>query len=158
MILVAILVFFGVFSAAVPLLMFGGGNSSRQAKQVQAALDSALANDQTQSAEKVIDFRKSDIFSALPLLNKTLQKMDLAPRLRSLLAQANLKWTAGTLILMSLVCFAATAYLIHLRPDRFLFSLLAGLAVGLAPFGYVLFAAPASALENSNRDCPTLSS
>lgn len=140
MILVAILVFFGVFSVAVPLLMFGGGNSSRQAKQVQAALDSALANDQTQSAEKVIDFRKSDIFSALPLLNKTLQKMDLAPRLRSLLAQANLKWTAGTLILMSLVCFAATAYLIHLRTGSLLFSLLAGLAVGLAPFGYVLFA------------------
>jgi tight adherence protein B len=139
MVLVTLLVFLGVFSIAVPLLMFGGGSSSRHAKQVQATLDSALANDQTQSAEKIIDFRKSESFSAVPLLNKTLQKMDMAPRVRSLLAQANLKWTAGTLILMSMVCFAATAYLIDLRTGSLVFALVAGLAVGLAPLGYVLF-------------------
>src|ERR1035437_6262558 len=139
MVLVTVLVFLGVLAVATPLLLASGKTSSRQAKQVQATLESALANDQPKSAEKIINFRKSELLSAVPWLNKTLQKMDVAPRLRSLLNQANLKWTAGTLILLSLACFAAPAYLIDLRTDSLVFALLAGLVVGFAPFAYVLF-------------------
>lgn len=139
MVLVTVLVFIGVFAIITPLLMFSGKSPSRHAKQVQATLDSALANDQSIPAEKVINFRKSELFSAVPWLNLALLKMDVAPRLRTLLSQANLKWTAGTLILSSLVCFAATAYLINLRTDSLVFALLAGLVVGFTPFAYVFF-------------------
>lgn len=139
MVLVTVLVFIGVFAVVTPLLMFSGKSSSRQAKQVQATLDSALANDLPKPAEKVINFRKSEMFSAVPWLNQALLKMDIAPRLRVLLSQANLKWTTGTLILSALVCFAAPAYLIDLRTDSLVFALLAGLVVGFTPFAYVLF-------------------
>jgi tight adherence protein B len=139
MVLVTVLVFLGVFAVITPLLLFSGKNSSHRTKQVQATLDSALANDQTKPAEQVINFRKSELFSAVPWLNQALLKMDVAPRLRTLLSQANLKWTAGTLILSSLVCFAAPAYLIDLRTDSLVFALLIGLVVGFTPFAYVLF-------------------
>jgi tight adherence protein B len=139
MVLVTVLVFLGVFAVVTPLLLFSGKSPSRQAKQVQATLDSALANDQIKPAEKVINFRKSELFSAVPWLNQALLKMDVAPRLRTLLSQANLKWTAGTLILSSLVCFATPAYLIDLRTDSLVFALLAGMVVGFTPFSYVFF-------------------
>ncbi|MDR3776767.1 MAG: type II secretion system F family protein [Terracidiphilus sp.] len=139
MVLVTVLVFLGVFAVVTPLLIISGKATSRQATRAQAALDSALANDEQKSAEEVINFRKSELFSAIPWINQALQKMDVAPRLRVLLAQANLKWTAGTLLLSSLVCFAAPAYLIDLRTGSLVFAFLVGLAAGVIPFAYVLF-------------------
>jgi tight adherence protein B len=137
MALVAVLVFLGVF-ALVGSLMFAAGNSStRQAKKVKAALDSALASDSTTSQEDAIDFRKSDDLSAMPWLNATLQKMDVAPRLRSLMSQATVKWTTGSLLLMSLVSFAVPAFLINRSTSSVLFALLSGLVCGSLPIAYV---------------------
>jgi len=135
---VTILVFLGVFAVVAALLFACGNASSRQAKRVQATLDTALASDALASPKSTTDFRKNDSLSALPWLNTTLQKMDIAPRLRVLLAQANLKWTAGALILTSLVCFALTGYLIDKCTNSLIFALLCGLVTGALPFAYVL--------------------
>ena len=57
------------------------------------------------SDDQIVDIRKHELLSAVPWINRWLLKMELAPRLRSLLYQANLKWTAGGLLLMSAACF-----------------------------------------------------
>ncbi len=59
--------------------------------------------------------------------------------MRLLLYQADLKWTAGSLLLMSVVCFVIPAYLIYLRTGAVIISLLLGLLLGASPFFYVLY-------------------
>ena len=139
MAMVAIVVFLGVFAVTAVLMLAIGKTSSRQSKKVIAALDSALASTPQSKVEKPGSFLKSELLSAVPWLNRGLLKFDLADRLHSLLNQADLKWTAGKLILLSLASFAGVAYLIHLRTRSVLFSLIAGSAVGFAPMGFVLF-------------------
>jgi tight adherence protein B len=139
MALVIIIVFLGVFAVATPLILWVGRTPSRQAKKVLATLDSALATDGLKPPEAVVNFRKSELLSAVPWLNQSLRRIDLAPRLHSLLNQASLKWTAGQLILMCLACFGVPAYLIYLRTGSTVFALLSGLVAGFAPFAFVLF-------------------
>jgi tight adherence protein B len=133
------LVFLGVFTVTTVLILAVQKTSSRQSKKTLAVLDSAIAASGLQPVEATIDFRKNELLSAVPWLNKGLLNVNLAERLQSLLSQADMKWTAGKLILLSLVCFAAPAYLIHLRTDSVAFSLLCGLVVGVAPLGFVFF-------------------
>ena len=138
MALVIIIVFLGVFAVAVSLMLAIGKGPSGQTKKVLATLDSALAFAKPESPEQIVNFRKSDLLSAIPLINKTLKRINVAPRLHLLLDQANLKWTAGTLILACLLCFAAVGYLADLRTGSAGFALVAGLVTGLAPLGFVL--------------------
>ena len=65
-------------------------------------------------------------------------KLELAPRLRTVLYQADLKWTAGTLVLLSVACCVIPGYLLYLRTGAAVFSTLIGLLLGTVPFGYVL--------------------
>ena len=139
MLTVIILVFLGVFALSAALIYAFGNDPSRQSRKVLAVLDSALATDSQKAAESTVDFRKDASLSAVPWLNRSLLKIDLAGRLHSLISQANLKWTAGKLILLSIASFAAPAYLIHLRTGAVVFPLLCGLVVGFAPMGFVLF-------------------
>jgi tight adherence protein B len=136
--MVTVFVFVGVFALIAALMFASGDASSRRAKQVRTALDSALASDSGEAPEGALNFRKSDSLSAMPWLNGALQKMDIAPQLRTLLSQANLKWTAGSLILTSLVLMVATAYLISLRTGSVFFAMVCGLVPGALPFAFVL--------------------
>jgi tight adherence protein B len=137
--LVIVIVFLGVFAVAAALMLALGKNSSGQTKKVLAALDSAIAPEGRKPVEKTVNFRKSELLSAVPWLNKSLLKVDLAEHLHRLLNQADLKWTAGKLLLLCLTSLAGTFYLIHLRTKSFTFALLCGIAVGLAPLGFVMF-------------------
>jgi tight adherence protein B len=136
--IVVVFVFLGVF-AVVALLMFAGGDAAaQQAKQVLATLDTALATDSPDAREQLVDLRKSELLSGIPWLNRKLLAFKPAPMLQSLLRQAELKWTAGQLMAMCAAGFAIPAYLIHLRFGYWLPALLVGLALGSAPFIYVL--------------------
>ncbi|WP_251106556.1 type II secretion system F family protein [Alloacidobacterium dinghuense] len=112
---------------------------SKEAKQTLAVLESTLAVEKPVIVkDQIVDIRKQELFSAVPWINRWLLKLDLAPRLSRLLYQADLKWTAGTLILMSVVCFAASGYLMYLRTGGAILSLLIGLLFGCGPIAYVL--------------------
>lgn len=139
MALVAVLVFLGVFAVIASLLFVTGKSSSRQSKQVLATLDSALAADRPKVAAKTISFLKNEKTSAIPLMNRTLQKINLTPRLQRLLNQADLKWTPGALILLCVTAFAIPGYLIDTRTGSPVFAFLVGLCTGFAPLGFVLF-------------------
>jgi tight adherence protein B len=138
MLTLLLLVFVAVFAISFLLLTAGRTNTSKQIEQTMIVLKAALATGKRAPADQIVDIRKEELFSSLPLLNRWLLKLELAPRLRMLLYQADLNWTAGTLILMSIACFVIPTYLIYLRTGTGIFSLLLGLLVGAMPLVYVL--------------------
>jgi tight adherence protein B len=133
------IVFLGVFAVAALLLVASGTGATQQTKKVLATLDSALATSWTNSADQVVDLRKEELLSAVPWINRMLLKIELAPRVRLLLYQASLKWTAGGLILFCMAGFVFSSYLFHLKSDNTIMSLLIGVVVGAAPLAFVLF-------------------
>ena len=138
MMLMTVIVFLAVFAISALFGLAIGKTPSRQSKKVVAALDNALAATSQKPAEKTSNFLKNELLSAMPWFNRRLGNADLATRLHRLLNQADLKWTAGKLILLSLAAFAGASYLIHMRTGSVVFSLIVGLKVGCAPLGFVL--------------------
>ena len=138
MALLLIIVFVGIFLLLTLVLVASGTGASQQTKQTLAVLQSVLAVENPDSDDSIVDIRKRELLSAVPWINRWLLKFEVAPRLRSLLYQANVKWTAGGLILMSIACFAFPAYLIYLRTGTVIFAGLLGLLTGAAPIFYVL--------------------
>ena len=138
MTVIVVLVFVSVFVVVILLLVGGGFGASQQAKQTIALLEATLAVPSSKQRDQVVDVRKVELFSTIPWINRMLLQLEVAPRLRSIMYQAGLKWTTGALILMSAACSVIPAYLIYLRTGVGVFSLLLGLLTGGAPFAYVL--------------------
>jgi tight adherence protein B len=134
-----IVVFIGIFAVVALLLMAGGTGATREAKQVIARLDSALATERIGKSDMFVDLRKSELLSAIPLVHRWLLGIKVAPRLHKLLFQANLKWTAGGLMLTCICAFALGGYLTYLRSASLLVGLAVGGVLGFLPIGFVLF-------------------
>lgn len=137
MLLLMILVFSGVFIVIALLLLASGAGASEQTKQTLAVLQSALVSERPKEQDQIVNLRKQELLSAVPWLNRWLLKLEVAPRLRILLYQANLKWTAGGLILMSIAAFVIPAYLIYWRTGVAILGALLGLAIGMTPLAFV---------------------
>jgi tight adherence protein B len=136
--LVVVVVFVGVF-AVIALLLFAGGLASTDTKQTLAHLQSAIFSNATVSREASVDVRKDEHLSNIPWMNRWLQRMEIAPRLRMLLHQANVRWTVGVLLLAMAACFMVPGYLVHLRTGNVLFGIIVGLIFAYIPIGYVRF-------------------
>jgi tight adherence protein B len=137
MLLIVVAVFVAVFIVVWLLLTAMGAGASQQGKQALARLDSVLRT-VTQHHEEAVDIRREEMLSSIPWLNRLLQKMDLFPRLRLLLYQADLEWTVGTLLLTSLFCWVVAGSLIYWRTQAGIFSIVLGAALGGFPLVYVL--------------------
>ena len=136
--LLLVLVFSGVFVVCVLLLFASGAAVSKETKQTMTNLESVLAAHPSASRDPVVNLRKDELLSAIPWINRWLLKIEFAPYLRGVLYQANLKWTAGVLLLMSGICFLVPTYLVYLRSGALILSLLVGVLLGFAPFMFVL--------------------
>jgi len=73
MMLILVLVFVGVF-LVVALVVSASMGGDRQAKQVIATLDSALATESVEARNEILNLRKSDKLSTIPWLNHRLLK------------------------------------------------------------------------------------
>ena len=136
--LLLFIVFVGVFAVFALLLIASGTGASQRTKETLARLESTLAaGGKANPADEIVDLRKQELFSAVPWLNRWLLRLEVAPRLRTLLYQANLKWTVGVLLLMSLTCFLIPAYLVYFRTGVIILALLIGLLLGGTPLFYV---------------------
>jgi tight adherence protein B len=129
----------GVFAVAALLLYAGGSGAAQKAKQVQATLDSALATESQEMRDQIVNLRKNEQFSAIPWINNRLSKLEIGPQLQALIHQANLQWTAGSLLAMCGACFAIPAFAVHWKLQNWLIALGAGLVVSSAPILFVLF-------------------
>lgn len=136
---ILLIVFLGVFLVLSLLLMAAGVGATEDTKKTLAVLASVLAASSSETRDSMVDVRKDELLSKIPLLNRWLLKIELAPRLRSLLYQANLKWTAGGLLLLSAAFCLLPGYLAYLRTDNPIFSSLVGLLLGALPIVYVLY-------------------
>ena len=140
MTLIVIMVFLGVFGVAALLLAASGTGASQESKQMLARLDSALATGKPRSDmdDLLVDVRKNELSSSIPWMDRVLHQLELTPRLRRLLYQADLKWTVGGLFLMSVAGFAIPGYVTYLRTAAVLLAVVVGLVFGFIPFGIVL--------------------
>jgi tight adherence protein B len=131
LIFVLVFVFVALVASAI------GSGASQQAKQVHDTLDSALATDSLEARDQAVDLRKSEQLSSIPWLNSKLLQFELTPRIQTLLYQADLKWSTGTLLAGSGLCFVIGAYATYWRVGNFFLALPLGLLLGLAPLGWV---------------------
>jgi tight adherence protein B len=139
MLTLLVLVFFAVFAVSALLLTASRTGASKQTEQTMTVLQAALATGNSRvPTDQIVDIRKEELLSAVPLLNRWLLRLEIAPRLRTLLYQADLNWTAGGLILMSVACLVIPAYLLYLRTGVVTFSLVIGIVLGMGPFFFVL--------------------
>jgi tight adherence protein B len=139
MAMIILVVFIGVFSVAGLVLYAAGSGASQRAKQVQATLDSALATESQEMRDQIVNLRKNEQLSAIPWINNRLSKLEIGPKLQALIHQANLNWTAGSLLAMCGACFAVPTFIVHWKLDNTLIALPVGLAFGFLPIGFVLF-------------------
>jgi tight adherence protein B len=141
MLLIAIVVFIGVFAVVALVFAASGSGASKQDREMLARLDSALATGKSKSdmSDLLVDVRKNELLSTIPWVDKALRKVELTPRLRRLLYQADIKWTVGGLMMMCLGAFLIPGYLVYLRTSNIIFGLAIGAAFGFAPIGYVMF-------------------
>jgi tight adherence protein B len=129
--------FIGVF-ALVALIMFATGSSKeKEAKQVIATLDSALATETPENRDAIVNLRKNETLSGIPWLNKKLGSLQVAPALYKFLAQADLKWTIGQLLSMCAAMCVFPGYLVYIKTHNTLIAAGAGVLLGLAPLGFV---------------------
>ena len=138
MLLVLSIIFFAIFVISALLMVASKGDSSKYTERTLSVLRAALSTTKLAATDQAVDLHKEELLSAVPWLNRWLLKLELAPRLRTLLYQADIKWTAGGLIMMSAACFLIPAYLIYLRTGAILLSLLLGALLAAAPFVYVI--------------------
>jgi tight adherence protein B len=136
--IIIVLVFASVFLVAALVLFASGAGASQRTKQTLAHLESALATSYRQASDQIIDIRKNELLSAVPFLNRWLAKLEIAPQLRLWLYQANLRWTAGGLILMTLACFIMFGYLGYMRTGSLMFGSLIGLLAASVPGFWVM--------------------
>ena len=137
MLLIVVLVFASVFAVLALVMFAGGAGASQQAKLVRANLESALASGTHSTADQIVDVRKNELLSAVPWINRWLLQLEIAPRLRTLLRQANFKWTVGRLLVISAVCFTIPAYLVYARTEAVPIALVVGFVGGYLPFALV---------------------
>ena len=137
--LIVVVIFLGVFAVAALLLYAGGSGASQRAKQVQATLDSALATESAEYRDQIVNLRKNEQLSAIPWINEHLGKMEIAPKLQALIHQANLNWTAGSLLSMCVASAVGITFVVHLKVESLMISALVGIAGGFLPLAFVLF-------------------
>lgn len=135
--LLAAIVFISVFLVVGLLIAASGAGASERIKQTLARLDALLVA-QSVTKDEQINVQRQELLSTIPLLNQVLMRLEIAPSLHRLLYQANLKWTAGTLILMTFAVWVVAAYVIDLRTESFLASVILALIPAAIPLVFVL--------------------
>jgi tight adherence protein B len=134
----AAIVFLGVFIVVALVMNATTANASPKSQlSFQDVFPKPRAGGKD-SRGQFIDFRRNMTLSAIPWINRLLLKVELAPRLRILLYQSGLKWTTGSLVLMSMTCFSVSAWLTNIRSGSGRLALLIGLILGCAPLAFVL--------------------
>jgi tight adherence protein B len=135
---IAVVAFIGVFAIiALPLMAAAPSNNSKQAL---AALDAVLKTGPKQvEQQQSMDLRKDELLSSIPWLNQKLLRFELAPYLHKMLSQAELDWSPGRLLIMTVACFALPLYILYLSFHSIPLALVGGMALAALPFGWVMF-------------------
>lgn len=134
-----ITIFAAIFAAIVLLLLAATAGRASQTKRTVDRLEAIRPGRLERDVQpSPLDVRVLEPLSTLPWLDRLLQKVDLAPKLRLLLRQADLKWTVGRLVVICLLAGLGVGYLVYLRAHAPLLALLFAVTAGACPVLYVL--------------------
>ena len=136
--IIIVLVFIGVFVAiALPMVAAAPSDNSKKAL---ATLDAALKNEPTQAVrQQNMSLRKDESLSSIPWLNKKLLSIELAPYLRKMMSQAELNWSPGRLLIMTLAGLTLPSYILFVSFHNIPITLGAAVVFGGLPIGWVYF-------------------
>ncbi len=137
MLLIILIVFLAAFGM-VALVMVAAGGRSTTTEAVRTTLESVLLKASRPARDEVVDLRKRTALSSIPWVDRLLARARPAAQLRRILDQADLPWTPGRVILSGIGAWMVAAYAINFKTGVLVFSVLAALAPGAAPFLYVL--------------------
>lgn len=133
--LLAIITFIGAFLVAMILLgLLSPGKRDEEPAPTVVLQPQPLRRNTT---FHLADFQKTALLSAVPWLNRWLHSFAFGPTIRVLLNQADLKWTAGRFLLMSLAAGAAAALVSFEITASVALGILVGAAVAVLPFVYL---------------------
>ena len=133
-----ITVFVAIFAAIVLLLFAFTAGSAEQSKRTVDRLEAIQRRRSERDIPQTpLDVRVEDTFSTVPWLDRLLHKVNLAPQMRLLLRQADLKWTVGRLTLLCLLAGLGSGYLVNLRTHAGFLSLCVMVVAGACPILYV---------------------
>jgi tight adherence protein B len=134
--LLIVVVFVGVFLVAALLIAASGAGASEQVKKTLNRLEALVIASDLRKDDQ-INIQKQELLSSIPLMNRILLSLEIAPQLRRMLYQANVKWTPGGFVLMSLALWAMAAYVLNVRTDAIWFSAVLAFLPAALPLGYV---------------------
>lgn len=112
---------------------------TRTEKLVQARLQTAAVLRATGEHFEPVDILKRESLSDVPWLNRVLQSVEPASKLRKLIADAGLTWSVGRLASGSILAAALVLWLGRFFVPNPLFVPLLAAVVFLAPYLYLLF-------------------
>jgi tight adherence protein B len=134
-----VIVTFAAFFIAVILVVSAiTAASSKEAKKTLSRLESIAAPQSDIAKEDVLAVRRVDRLSGLAWLDTLLRRIDFSDHLRLTLYQADLKWTVGRLLLVSVLLAVISGLLVQLRTGALLLACMIGIGAGCAPYLYVL--------------------
>jgi tight adherence protein B len=134
---VALLTFAATFVVCVLLLLVVGMTSRVETKQAIERLETLTTVSPVAAPEPAVNLRREEILSNIAVLNRLLQNLQLAPKLRLILYQSGLDWRAGDLLLGCVALMILVTWLAYERTGAFILSFGLGVLAGLVPIGYV---------------------
>lgn len=102
-----------VMAVALAITLLRGSAPGEQVqRRLKIVQQAEFAPAHFESAE---DVRKQDRLSPFPWLSRILARLDLATHVRTLLQQAGMEWTVGSLLIISVFTWIGTGCLLYLR-------------------------------------------
>ncbi len=138
MLTIILIVFILAFAVTALLVALTGAGASKQLQETLERLDAVAATSKQAALDEVSIVKREELLSSIPWIDRWLRTVDVFGRVRLLLAQADLQWTAGAVLLASLGCGALGAVLVFLQTSVVLLSLLLGALAACIPWLYVL--------------------
>lgn len=114
--LVVILLFVPLFVTLTLLLLLVSRGRSNETQQAIARLEAiGIGPSAPENEQDSVSVRREELLSGIPWLDRLLQRLDLARKLRLLLYQADVPWTPARLILTAALCALVCGILVFLR-------------------------------------------
>jgi tight adherence protein B len=136
--MLAILLFVTLFTTVAVLLLLVSSGKSTETQQAIARLDAiGIGPSASLADEEPLAIRREEVLSGIPWLDRVLQRLDLARKLRLLLYQAEVDWTPGRFILTGAIIALVCGTLVYLRTESGLLMLVMMAAGGSAPLLWV---------------------
>lgn len=132
------IVFVTVFVVTVLLVAASRAGASKALRATLTRLDSISITARQADVDEVAILKREELLSSIPLFDRWMRRFDLFGRLRRLMQQADVSWTVGGMVLVSLGCWALTSGALYLRTRALASAALLGAAAVVIPWLYLL--------------------